>query len=251
MDTGISATFLSKQPTKKPLPIGRCLPRITVDYDTIKARCDSFDGLALYAGQAGLVDIINGNGRMRGMEQTFVDLITDDPAGLLLMDRRLGIDLEVTLRTIEAARGRIDFLWIGEDLGSQHSPLIGMDVFLKHIRPRHQEFIDMAKSFGLPVMVHTCGSSSWAYNEFIEMGIDVVDTLQPEAANMSPEHLKRTSGDRLAFHGCISTARAGCLRNGRRRDKGLRATLESNDAGRADYCFAPPMPSRITRPRKT
>ena len=33
-----------------------------------------------------------------------------------------------------------------------------------------------------------------------------MDTLQPEAANMSPAYLKTTFGDKLAFHGCISTA---------------------------------------------
>lgn len=38
------------------------------------------------------------------------------------------------------------------------------------------------------------------------MGINVVDTLQPEARDKSPEHLKSTYGDDLSFHGCISTA---------------------------------------------
>jgi len=38
------------------------------------------------------------------------------------------------------------------------------------------------------------------------MGIHVVDTLQPEAKDMSPAYLKKTFGGRLAFHGCISTA---------------------------------------------
>jgi uroporphyrinogen decarboxylase len=38
------------------------------------------------------------------------------------------------------------------------------------------------------------------------MGVDAVDTLQPEAADMSPEYLKKRFADRLAFHGCISTA---------------------------------------------
>jgi len=66
--------------------------------------------------------------------------------------------------------------------------------------------IDVAKSFNLPVMIHSCGSSSWAFADFIEMGIDVVDTLQPEAKDMAPEYLKRCYGDQLAFHGCISTA---------------------------------------------
>ena len=69
-----------------------------------------------------------------------------------------------------------------------------------------KRFIDLAKSFNLPVMMHSCGSSSWAYEDFIEIGVDVVDTLQPEATNMEPEYLKKTFGDRLAFHGCISTA---------------------------------------------
>jgi uroporphyrinogen-III decarboxylase len=55
-------------------------------------------------------------------------------------------------------------------------------------------------------MMHSCGSSSWAYEDFLEMGITVVDTLQPEALNMSPAYLKAQYGARLSFHGCISTA---------------------------------------------
>jgi len=41
--------------------------------------------------------------------------------------------------------------------------------FRKHIKPRHQPFFDLARSFNLPVMMHTCGSSSWAYDEYIPM----------------------------------------------------------------------------------
>lgn len=51
-----------------------------------------------------------------------------------------------------------------------------------------------------------CGSSSWAYGEYVELGLTAVDTLQPEAKDMAPEYLKKRFGDRLAFHGCISTA---------------------------------------------
>ena len=57
-------------------------------------------------------------------------------------------------------------------------------------------------------MIHTCGSSSWAYERLIEMGMSGVDTLQPEAADMDPETLVRRFGGRLSFHGCISTAGA-------------------------------------------
>ena len=84
--------------------------------------------------------------------------------------------------------------------------MISMEVFRKHFRPRYQRLVDLGKEYGCLVMIHTCGSSSWAYDDFIDMGMDAVDTLQPEAVDMAPEYLKQRFGDRLAFHGCISTA---------------------------------------------
>ena len=208
------------------------------DYSAVAADCRRLRRFGLFVGHAGLGDIINMNGMLRGMEQTLVDLVTDDPAGLLLARRRVEIQLETMRRTIEAARGEIDFLWMGEDLGTQIAPMISLETYRRHIRPLHQRLIDLARSFNLPVMVHTCGSSSWVYEDFIDMGVSAVDTLQPEAANMSPACLKRTFGGRLAFHGCISTA--GPLATGSVDDTVAvcRQTLEIMMPG-GGYCFAP------------
>jgi uroporphyrinogen decarboxylase len=181
---------------------------------------------------------MNTSGFLRGMEQAFVDLMLDDPAGLLLVDRILGLHLEKTRRELEAAKGGVDFVWIGEDLGTQRGPLISREVFRRHIRPRHQPFFDLAREYGLPVMIHTCGSSSWAYDDYIEMGLSAADTLQPEAVDMSPEYLKARFGDRLAFHGCISTA--GPVASGTVGEvvADCRRTLEVMMPG-GGYCFAP------------
>jgi len=208
------------------------------NYSNIEAYCKMFEPYGIGVGDAGIADVINSTGFLRGMEQTLIDLATDDPAGLLLIERRSSILLEVIRRTIEAAKGRIDFLWLGEDLGTQRGPLISADLYRKAIRPVHQRFIDLGKSFDLPVMIHTCGSSSWAYEDFIEMGITVVDTLQPEAHNMSPAYLKKTFGGRLAFHGCISTA--GPVAYGTVEDvvKNCRETLDIMMPG-GGYCFSP------------
>jgi uroporphyrinogen decarboxylase len=183
-------------------------------------------------------DLINGNGMLRGMEQTLVDLISDDPAGLLLAKRRFGIQAGMIRRTLEAAQGGIDILWLGEDLGTQQAPIISMDIFRKHIRPLYQELVDLGKAHGAKVMIHTCGSSSWAYEDFIEMGINVVDTLQPEATNMSPEYLKKTFGGRLAFHGCISTAGPVATGTVQETIDYCRNTLDIMMPG-GGYCFAP------------
>ena len=57
---------------------------------------------AIWRGNPGVGDIINSNGMLRTMEQVLVDLATDDPAGLRLIDRRTGILLEIARRTLEA-----------------------------------------------------------------------------------------------------------------------------------------------------
>jgi hypothetical protein len=176
------------------------------DYSVIRDQCKRHNQYACVLGNAGIGDIINSCGMLRGMERTLMDLINGDPSGLLLADRRTAINVEILRRSFEAAAGGIDMLWMGEDLGTQIAPIISLRLYRKTIRPLHQRIIDVAKQFNVPVMVHTCGSSSWAYEDFIEMGVNVVDTLQPEAKNMAPAHLKKTFGGRLAFHGCISTA---------------------------------------------
>ena len=208
------------------------------DYSAIPAQCDAAKDYCIAAGGAGVGDIVNSNGMLRTMEQVLLDLATDDPAGLRLADRRLGIWLEIMSRTLEAAKGRIDMLKLGEDLGSQRGPMMSLAMFRKHIRPRHQKFVDLARHWRIPVMIHSCGSSSWAFPDFIEMGIEVVDTLQPEAKDMAPAYLKKTYGDKLAFHGCISTA--GPVAYGSVKDvvADCRKTLKVMMPG-GGYCFAP------------
>ena len=184
------------------------------DYSNIESALDYYKGKAVHIGGAGIADIINSTGRVMGMEETLVRFLTQDEATLCYLDRRLNMELGMLERIMEKAGGKnnknnknnkVDFLWMGEDLGTQIAPMISLDLYRKVFRPRHQKFIDLAKSYDLPVMIHTCGSSSWAYNDFIEMGINAVDTLQPEATNMNPLYLKENFGGKLCFHGGIST----------------------------------------------
>ena len=176
------------------------------DYDVIPAMCKDMEGYCLMIGNPGAGDMINTAGMIRGVEQVLVDLMTDDEACLRFMTRKNELQLAMLERALEAARGAIDILWLGEDLGTQRGPMIGLDLFRRHIRPQHQRFGDLARHFGIPVMMHSCGSSSWAFDDFLEMGITIADTLQPEAKDMAPAYLKKRYGDRMSFHGCISTA---------------------------------------------
>ncbi|MHB1452968.1 MAG: uroporphyrinogen decarboxylase family protein [Saccharofermentanales bacterium] len=176
------------------------------DYNATKDMIRYNRDYALYIGNPGIPDIINSTGRIIGMEDTLVNFALGDEATTIFVKRRMDMHLKVLDRILSENRGEIDFMWLGEDLGTQHAPMIGIDLYRKAFKPIHKDFVDLAKSYDLPVIIHTCGSSSWAYEDFIEIGIDAVDTLQPEATDMSPAYLKKTFGGRLSFRGCISTA---------------------------------------------
>jgi uroporphyrinogen decarboxylase len=206
------------------------------DYSGVADFCRKNRQYAILCGEG--PDIINSTGMWRTMEQTLVDLALDEPACLWLIDRKMEIVFEITRRTIEASRGGVDVFWMGEDLGTQTAPLISMDLYRRHIKPRHARFTALAKAHGMPVLIHSCGSSSWAFEDFIEIGIDGVDTLQPEAARMQPEYLKKTFGDRLAFHGGISTAGPVAFSGVSDVISDCRKKLEIFMPG-GGYCFAP------------
>lgn len=203
--------------------------------ENAKAKNNEF---ALYIGGAGVPDIINSNGRIMGMEDVLCYLLTGDEAVMSFINRRADSQLKVMERLLEKCKEYIDFMWLGEDLGTQIAPMISPDLYRKTIKPIHKKFADLASSYNIPSIIHTCGSSSWAYEDFIEIGIKGVDTLQPEAVNMSPEYLVRNFGGRLNFRGCISTA--GPLAYGSTEDvmKVCKETLDIMRTCRG-YHFAP------------
>lgn len=79
------------------------------------------------------------------------------------------------------------------------------ETFDSFFRPRLQCFIDLAHQYGAKAMLHSCGSTRLLQPRLIEMGLDILDSVQPEPVGMDPEELKREHGDRLTYCGMVST----------------------------------------------
>jgi hypothetical protein len=208
------------------------------DYDDLEEQCKKFENYALVLGSTGLGVVICRLALYMGMEQALVSLQQEDPAALILLDRLLDFQLKHLERMLDRVGDRVQLVWMGEDLGTQIAPLISMKLFERQVLPRHQKFFDAAKAYNVPVMIHTCGYSSWAYEKYIQAGLRAVDTLQPEVKNMSPRYLKDTFGGRLVFHGCISTKGAVAFGTPEDVEREVRETLEIM-MPRGGYCLAP------------
>jgi len=207
------------------------------DYGTIEAQCDAHAEYAVCAGSPGRPDIVNGVSRGRGMEQVLVDILTEDPVGVAIIDRRCDYHLEVLRRILQAGKGKIDILCLGEDTGNQNGPMFDPAVFDAFFRPRLQRFIDLGHDFGCKVMMHSCGDTRKLQSRFIEMGLDVLDAMQPEPAGMNPEELAVETNPKLAFCGLISTQRT--LPFGTAEDCRAEARHRLNLFRNGGYIFSP------------
>ena len=49
---------------------------------------------------------------------------------------------------LEAAGGLIDFTHVGDDLGNQRGPMIGMPIFEKHFVPKYGKYFAMVHAHG-------------------------------------------------------------------------------------------------------
>lgn len=175
------------------------------DYSVIRSQIEHNGDYAVCLGSAGIPDIINGVGRGRGMEQVLVDIATEDEVGIAIIDARVDFYYEWCRRCLEAGQGKIDILCLGEDLGSQKGPTMSPAYFDSFFRPRIEKFYRLAHDYGALAMMHSCGSTRLLQSRLLDMGLDVLDAVQPEPVGMDPEELKAEFGDRLTYCGMIST----------------------------------------------
>ena len=174
------------------------------DFPDLERRCDLIRGdYVVVFGHTGMMDLINGTSFARGMEQVLVDIALEDRVGLALMERRQEILLEVAERALKAAKGKIDVLWIGDDYGTQTGPLMNMDSWKGIFEPKLKAFIELGHKYGAKVMLHSCGSNRTLVPLWIDMGLDIYQTVQVEAEGMAAEGLFRDFGKDIVFHGMI------------------------------------------------
>jgi uroporphyrinogen decarboxylase len=175
------------------------------DYSTIKqqARAIRDAGFAACCGTAGDMDFINGISRARGMEEVLVDLITDSPVLLDIMNVRFKFYYEMHERMLSAADGLIDFAHIGEDLGNQNGQMIGFNIFDKHFAPKLDEYFRMVHGYGSRTMQHMCGTVHMFLPRLIQLGLDVYDVVQPTTPENHIASLSDNYGKQIVFQGSL------------------------------------------------
>lgn len=174
------------------------------DYSGISEQCDRYKDYAVFTGGPGNADFINGISFLRGVEQVLIDIALEDPVYLYIVEKRYEFFYEHVRRILEAAKGKIDAVRFGEDLGTQLSPIISPETFSKLLGPKYKALFDMVHSYGAKTMLHSCGSVRAFIPIFIDLGLDILEVVHVDAKGMDIEGLHRDFYKKLVFCGSIS-----------------------------------------------
>ncbi len=141
--------------------------------------------------------------RLRGMENAWMDLAASPDMAQSLYQKAC----EFSLKLAEAACRQfpLDWLWTGDDVGSQRDLMMSLACWRQHIRPHLARIFAVGKAHGLVVAYHSCGAIRRIIPDLIEIGLDVLNPIQGICPGMDPVELKREYGRDLAFMGGVDT----------------------------------------------
>ena len=140
--------------------------------------------------------------QVRGLEQFLEDLIERPEWCECLLDK-------LTRRNVAwaeaAARAGVDFILTGDDVASQRGMLFSPDTWRRLMKPRWEAVYRAAQRTNPDIQIyyHSDGDIEGIIPELIEIGVRILDPIQPEC--MDPAHIKREFGDRLILHGTVGT----------------------------------------------
>jgi uroporphyrinogen decarboxylase len=137
----------------------------------------------------------------RGIENFLADMASEPEFARKLLQRV--VDYNMTMLDLLLSAPGIDGVLLGSDWGTQLDLLMSPDVWDEMIRPGEQAEYDLIHSYGKDAWVHSCGQISRLVPRLVEMGLDVLNPIQPEC--MSLEWLHEEFGDDLAYYGGITT----------------------------------------------
>ena len=144
---------------------------------------------------------------MQGMDKFLINMALYPDFAEELLRQNLAYCKKLMGHFLEAIGENIDIIKIGDDLGSQDRLMISPKMYRKMLKPLHAELIEFIKErTKAKVFFHTDGDVFDLIEDFIEIGVDVLNPIQTSAGKMSDlRGLKNKYGHRLVFCGAIDT----------------------------------------------
>lgn len=139
---------------------------------------------------------------MRGLENWYMDMMTDPAFCEALLDQTLKFWLDWFRVFLEEVGDVVDVIMIGDDLAGQGGPLFNPDMYRAIVKPRQKRLVQYIKSHTqAKIWYHTCGACACYIPDLMDNGIDILNPVQISATGMEPARLKQEYGSKISFWG--------------------------------------------------
>jgi uroporphyrinogen decarboxylase len=139
---------------------------------------------------------------LRRIEQLMLDMSMEDEKATFLLDKIT--DLAV-FRARQFAAAGADILGLGDDIGMQTTIMMSKNMYRAWLKPRLAKVIAAAKEVNPEILIsyHSCGYILPFIEDLIDIGVDILNPVQPECMCFAEVHAKH--GDRISFNGTLGT----------------------------------------------
>jgi uroporphyrinogen decarboxylase len=146
----------------------------------------------------------------RGMENFFADLASEDEMAECILDIITDFQIKVYTNYMRECGEYVHIVQTADDYGTQNGPFLSLEMWRKYIKPRRKKINDAIKKYApnAKIFLHSCGSVSDFIDDLVEIGVNILNPVQPYAKSMDSAELKKRFGDRICFHGGIDEQHA-------------------------------------------
>ena len=140
--------------------------------------------------------------KLRGMEQLFIDMFENREMLAVLLDKVTEI---LSNTCVKKVRAGIDVLLLADDFGTQLDMMMSLEHWEYWFKERLRKVIKEAKDENPEVIIafHSDGAVEQLIPNFIDIGVDVLNPIQPEC--MDPVEIKKKFGRNLSLWGTVGT----------------------------------------------
>lgn len=139
---------------------------------------------------------------LRGFENVLMDVVVNLDFYEELLDKLVDHQMEILERLLLLP---VDGIWFFDDWGFQQGVLIGAERWRRLFKHRYEMLYKRTHESGKYVLTHCCGAIDKILPDVIEIGLDVYQSVQPEAKNNNPYQLKQKYGDKITFWGGLGS----------------------------------------------
>jgi uroporphyrinogen decarboxylase len=137
---------------------------------------------------------------LRGLGKLMMDFVLNEDLANRILDIPYNYHMVIGKELIK--RG-VDIILVGDDFGAQNGMMLSPEMWRQFFKPRMANMFNEFKKLNpdLKIAYHSDGNIYSIIDDFIEIGLDILNPIQPKS--MDPGFLKNKYGKNLSFWGTI------------------------------------------------